>query len=168
LSGLASELSRKIAQRISAQAANLVTVAGELHDAFLERIAKSVTGTNRPSVSVNILWPNRKGHSASAEAEFGVLLQKAGFAVVDANSDHKPDIEITGVDDSSAGPRHGGLYSYRCVIELKVQERRTGNIIAYDRQEGTAADAARAGADRTAQVHAVDGLAERILPLLAK
>jgi TolB-like protein len=168
LTDLTSDLSKKIAQTISTQATNFAAVATESNEARLERIIKSISGTNRPSVSVNILWPNRKGHSASAEGEFGNILLKAGFPVVDANSDRKPDIEITGVDDLSAGPRHGGMFSYRAVIELKVQERRSGNIIAFDRQEGAATDATRAGADRTAQVNAVDGLAERVLPLIAK
>jgi hypothetical protein len=58
--------------------------------------------------------------------------------------------------------------SFRAVIELKVQERRTGNIIAFDRQEGTATDADKVSANRSAQVNAVDALAGRILPLLAK
>jgi TolB-like protein len=168
VAGLTTDLSRKIARTISAQATNLVAAAEESHAEYLERIIKGITGTNRPAVSVNIVWPNRKGHSASAEAEFGVVLLKAGFTVVDSNSDRKPDVEITGVDDASPGPRRGNLYSCRAVIELKVQERRTGNIIVFDRQESTANDVAKAGANRSAQVNTVDGLAERILPLLAQ
>jgi hypothetical protein len=54
------------------------------------------------------------------------------------------------------------------VIELKAQERQTGNILAFDREEGIATDGSQVGADRSAQVKAVDGLAERLLPLLAK
>jgi hypothetical protein len=98
----------------------------------------------------------------------GIILQKAGFTVVDSNSDRKPDIEITGVIDISPGPRRGELFSFRAVVEAKVQERRTGNIIAFDRQSGDAVDVAKSGANRSAQVRAVDGVAERILPLLAK
>jgi len=166
---LTSNLSRKIAQTIREQTTNLIAAAQESSAERLERIIKNINGTNRPSVSINILFPRGKSrHSATAEGEFGVILLKAGFAVVDANSDRKPDVEITGVDDISAGPRQGGLFSFRAVIELKVQERRTGKIIAFDRQEGTATAAARAGADRTAQANAVDALAERVLPLLAK
>ena len=93
---------------------------------------------------------------------------KTGFTVVDANSDRKPDVEITGVADISPGPRHAGLFSFRVVIDLKVQERRSGTIIAFDHQESGATDASKAGANRAAQVNAVDALAERILPLLAK
>lgn len=165
---LTSSLSKKIAATISEQAVNLIAPAQESSAARLERIVKSITGTNRPSVSINIFWPSRKGHSATAEGEFGAILLKAGFTVVDANSDRKPDVEITGVADISAGPRRSGIFSFRTVIELKVQERRSGTIVAFDRQEGTATDSTRAGADRSSQVNAVDTLAERILPLLAK
>jgi hypothetical protein len=53
-------------------------------------------------------------------------------------------------------------------IEVKIRERRTGKIIAFDRQVGTAAGVGQGIVGRVAHVNAVDGLAERILPLLAK
>ncbi|HUA38305.1 MAG TPA: CsgG/HfaB family protein [Candidatus Sulfopaludibacter sp.] len=167
LAELTSDLSRKIAQTIMAQTTNLVATAEESHAERLARIVKSIKGKNRPAVSVDVVWPNRRGHSSTAEAEFGAILLKAGFEVVDSNSDRRPDVEITGVDDASSGPRRGNLFSFRAVIDLKVQERRTGNIITFDHQESTATDIARAGADRAAQVNAVDALAARVLPLLA-
>jgi TolB-like protein len=164
---LTTDLAKKIADTIRAQTTNLVTGAQETHEQWLTRLVQSIPGTNRPVVSVRINLPAR-GTTATATGEFGILLEKAGFTVVDANSDQKPDIEITGVCDLSPGPRQNGLFSFRAVIELKVQERRTGQIITFDRQESTATDAARAGANRSAQVNAVDALAERVLPLLAK
>ena len=167
LMDLTSTLSRKIAQTINAQTTNLIMVAQDSHAARLERIVKSITGTNRPSVSLGILlkngWP-----SATTTGEFGIILLKAGFKVVDRKSDRKPDMEITGTISNSAGPRHGDLYSYGAVIELKVVDRQTGNIIAFDRQESTVTDATAMSANRSAQACAVDALAERVLPLLAK
>ncbi|MGD0411812.1 MAG: CsgG/HfaB family protein [Verrucomicrobiota bacterium] len=165
---LTDKLSGKIARTISDQTTNLVAPAQETSAQRLARIIKSIPGANRPSVSVNILLPAGTGHSAAAEAEFGIVLLKAGFQVVDEKSDRKPDLEMTGVDDISAAPKQGGLFACRAVIELKVQERRTGNIVLFDRQESTATDTALSGADRAAQINAVDALAERVLPLLAK
>jgi TolB-like protein len=166
---LISDLSSKIAATIASQASNLVMDAPETSAARLERIVKSIQGTNRPSVAFDIFWgSNQKKHCNAAEVELGVVLLKAGFPVVDARSERKPDVQIKGVYDHSEGPQRGDLFSYRAVIELRVQERRTGNIIAFDRQEGVATDASNVGADRAAQVLAVDGLAERLLPLLAK
>jgi TolB-like protein len=168
LMDLTSQLSRKIAQTISDQATNLIAAAQESSADRLEQIIKGINGTNRPSVSVDVFTPNRKGHCATIEGEFGVILLQAGFTVVDANSDRKADVEITGVADNSTGSRQGGLFSGRSVIELKIQERRTGNILAFDRQESSATDAAKGSASRSAQVNAVDAMAERVLPLLAK
>jgi TolB-like protein len=166
---LSAALSRKIAKTISDQATNLITPAQESSEDHQERIIKSISGTNRPSVSVDILYPVGKGrHSATAEAELGHILLSAGFAVVDGHSDRKPDIEITGMDDIGPGPRQGALYNYRCVVDLKIQERRTGEILGFDHQVSTATDTARAAADKSSQVNAIDALAERVLPLLAK
>jgi TolB-like protein len=166
---LTSDLSRKIAQTINDQATNLIMVAQESSAERLERIIKSVNGTNRPTVLINIhAPPGNSPPSATPTGEFGNILLKAGFNVVERNSDRKPDVVITGVVDPSEGPRHGDLFSFQAVIELKVQERRTGNIICFDRQESTATDVTRVGADRLAEVNAVDALAERILPQLAK
>lgn len=168
LSKLTTDLSEKISQTISSQAGNLVAATVESHDQLVERIVKSVNGTNRPSVSVNIVLSDGKQHSVTAEDEFGAILLKAGFAVLDANSDRKPDMEITGVVGVSAAPPHGEMFSYRAVIDLKIQERHSGNVIAFDHQEGTATDSTKASADHVCQINAVDGLAERVVPLLAK
>jgi TolB-like protein len=172
LSKLTSDLSHKIAQTISDQATNLVITVQESNAERLARIIKSISGTNRPSVSVNILQTNGKGHGkehcVTAEGEFGSVLLKAGFTVVDANSDRKPDVEIAGVADTSIATRQGALFSGRTVIELKIQERRTGNIITFDRQESIATDVTRSTANKSAEVNAADALAERVLPLLAK
>jgi len=166
---LTSDLSRKIAQTISDQRSNLTMAAQESSAERLVRIIKSIKGKNRPSVSVNIFLPRGKErHSDPAEGELGAILLKAGFPVVDANSDYKPDIEITGVVDVSGGSRRGDLFFSSAVIELKIQERRSGAIIAFDHQERTAADVGLPTARRQAQVNAVDDLAERFLPLLAQ
>lgn len=165
---LSAELSRKIAQKIRDEVANFVT-ENKSHDEYLDRIVNGVKGTNRPTVSVGFHLPRGANwQSATANGEMGILLQKAGFTVVDSNSDRKPDIEITGVIDTSQGLRRGELFSFRAVVEAKVQERRTGNIIAFDRQASEAVDVAKASANRSAQAKAVDGVAERILPLLAR
>ena len=166
---LTSALGRKIAQTINVQTTNLIMAAQESRAERLERIVKSITGTNRPSVLVNVHGSSGKSPpNSTATAEFGIILLKTGFKVVDKNSDRKPDVIVSGVDEAKEEPRHADLFSYQAVIELKVQDRRNGNIICFDRQESTATDATKVGASRAAQVNAVDALAERVLPLLAK
>ena len=169
LMDLTSVLSQRIAQTISDQATNLIAAAQESREERLERIIKNITGTNRPTVSVNIgQSPNPSNPSKPTEAAFGEILMKAGFTVVDANSDRKPDIEITGVKDHNVGPRRGSMYSASVGISLKVQDRRTGALISYEHEVDFAADATKKGANDAALDRAVNALAEKVLPLLAK
>ncbi len=168
---LASDLSRKISQTISDQLTNLVAPTEESHEERVARIVQSVTGTNRPVVSVLIRWstaPNRNWGPSTVHAEFGNILLKAGFKVVDGRSDMKPDVEITGIEDLSPGTAQRGFFTYRAVIDLSVRRRLTGEILAYEHGEGTATDTTKSGADRAAQVNATDTVAAKILPLLAK
>jgi TolB-like protein len=169
LTDLTSDLSRKIAQTITIQVTNLLLPAIESRAERMERIIKSIAGTNRPSVSVSIKHVNGKPWRETAvEGELGAVLLKAGFPVLDENSDRKPDVQIVGGGCVTARSRHGGLFASSYALDVKVQERRSGNIITYDHQESTATDSGQAAASAAAQIKAVDDLAERVLPLLAK
>ena len=169
---LTSQLSLKIARIISGQTPNLTAPPEETSAEHLDRIIKGITGTNRPSVSVNIHFRegrNRKSHGSTAmEGEFGTVLLKAGFPLVDANSDRKPDIEITGSEKGSAGPRKGDLFSFVEDVDVKVQERRTGKILALEHLAGSATEGAPGAAEAAAPVKIVDEICDRILPLLAQ
>jgi Curli production assembly/transport component CsgG len=168
---LVSDLSQKISQTISGQLANLVAPTEESHEERIARIVQSVTGTNRPVVLVRINWPNRPNRNAgpsTVHGEFGILLLKAGFKIVDGRSDLKPDVEITGTEDLSPAASQRGFFTFRAVIDLSVRRRLTGEILAYGHGEGTATDVTSSGADRAAQMNATDEVAATILPLLAK
>ena len=170
LLGLTDDLSRKIAQTISVEAGNLVAPAQETSAQRLDRIIKSIPGTNRPSVSIDIRWYTGLDphNSAPAQSEFGTILLKAGFTVVDEKSDRKADIEITGVEHTSSPPHEGGLFSFQCVDEVKVQDRRTGAILAFVHEEATGTDASSSAAKQASRVNVIDAVAEKVLPLLAK
>lgn len=164
-----SELAQKISKTILEKSANLLAARPESRDERIERILKSIEGTNRPSVSISIVFLSldNKSHSAASEDELGTILLKAGFPVVDQNSEQKPDILITGVANYDQGTQHGDLFTSGGETELKVQERKSGRIIAFERQESTVTDSSKRVANRAAQANAMDGLAEKILPLLA-
>jgi TolB-like protein len=103
---LTTELSRKIAQSISDQETNLLAAAQEPREARLARIIKSATGTNRPSVSVDIREPRAGIHPRYIiNAELASILMKAGFTIADDNSERKPDVQITGVSATSEAPQ---------------------------------------------------------------
>ena len=171
LLALTTGLSSNIARTISMQATNLVAPAVESHDERVARMVKNLKGKNRPSVSISLTGYNMLGQNWGDEIvknEIGGILLKAGFTVVDEASDQKPDVQITGSVASETGMPRGGLLTGRSTIELKIQERRTGNIIGLDHQEATASDLGVALASKSSQIKAVVELAERILPLLAQ
>jgi TolB-like protein len=167
---LTAELADKIAKTISEQEASLLAAPSQTREERVEKIVKSIQGTNRPTVFVSVVFlrADAKGHSVASEDELGAILLKAGFPVVDQNSEQKPDLVISGVANYDVGTKHGELYTCAGETELKVVERKTGRVIAFERQESTVTDSSKRVANRAVQANAMDGLAERILPLLAK
>ena len=105
------------------------------------------------------MWPGdpKTVYTATAEWEFGIILLKAGFLVVDAQSERKPDIEIKGVCDHSEGPQRGEFVFKPRRHRVESAGRETGNIIVIDRQEITATGPTSGAADRLAQVIEVGG-----------
>jgi hypothetical protein len=169
IADLSGELAKKISKIVAEKADTLVaeTVSREER---IKKIVDSLKGGKRPAVSVKIA--ERHFGTAvidpAAETELSLVLQKAGFTVVDDKSDKKPDIEITGEAFSAFGMRKGNLISCRSRIELKAQEREGGKIILVDRQTSVAVDIAEQIAAKSALQNVVDELAERLLPALAK
>jgi TolB-like protein len=170
LSGLTSDLSRKIAQTIQEQVTNLESAQQESSEARLERIVKMISGTNRPAVSISITGYNW-GHTWRDDGvanELGLILMKAGFPVMDQNSDRKPDVEITGSLTWDTRKQRGNMSVCSATLDLKAMERRTGVIKILEHQESTATGVGEMVAASAAKVKVADDLAERILPILAK
>lgn len=164
---LTSKLSRKIAQTIREQASNFVNET-QSHEERIDRILKNIVGTNRPTVSVNIYWwRGPKDPCIAANTEMGIILQKAGFVVVDGQAERKPDVEISGLIENDDGPQRGNLFSTHAVVDIKVQERQTGKIIIFDHQTADAVDIGQNASRKSAAAKAVDSLAERVLPMVA-
>ena len=170
LGKLTDDLSQNISETISKQYTNLI-VTTETRDVRVDRIVKAVKGKKRPSILISIVdhLPDDKiSSNFGVVTELGILFQKTGFTVIDEKSSNKPDIIITGIASSDWGLKHGELYSCRSLIEIKVQKRRTGDLLNFDRQENEAVDIGKYTAAKKAMLIATDNLAERLLPLLAQ
>jgi hypothetical protein len=138
-----------------------------------ERIAailKSLRDGKRPAASVKISERHfgQPTRDPAAETELLVLLQKAGFPVVDEQSKQKADIEITGEAFSAVGLRKGNLISCKARVEVKVHDLRNRKLLLVDRQTSVAVDVAEQTAGKMALENAALELAERILPRLPK
>jgi hypothetical protein len=163
------ELAKKVAKVIADKGDTLVAKA-ETREEKIARMIKALPAGKRPSVSVKIAERHFGAPviDPAAETELSIILQKAGFTVVDDKSEQKPEIEISGEAFSAFGLRKGNLISCRARVELKVHKQGSGKILASDRQTSVAMDIAEQIAAKTALQNAAVELAERLVPTLAK
>ena len=170
LEAVTMKLSREIAQTIADNSTNLLAGAVSERGERISQIIANIKGSKRPAVSIRIdeQLPDGAGSFQTTGTELGMLLQKAGFTVVDEKSDRKPDLIITGEAMAATTAKNGSFYSAHATLEIKAQERTSGKILSFDRQEEVAADIGEQMAARKALENATDELAQRILPLLAQ
>jgi len=170
LEAMTSEMAKKIAQTIADQSTNLIVTVPVSREERIAQLIKNINGKQRPAVSVKIneQMPGDPTAHQTAETELGLLLQKAGFTVVDEKSDQKADVIITGDAILADSQKTGKLFSGHAILEIKAQQRTTGKILSLDRQEGVAVDVSEAIAAKQALENATDDLAERLLPLLSQ
>jgi hypothetical protein len=169
LSGFCEDLAKKIATTIGARSETLVAKA----DSREEQIKKTVeTGKATKPLAISVNIPERHyGAAASdpaAQTELVSLLQQAGFEIVDAKSDKKPDIEISGEAFSAMGWRKGNLSACKARLEVKAQTRKEGNILFTGSQTSVATDLAEQTAAKTALENAVLEIAPKLLGSLNK
>ncbi|MEI7935579.1 MAG: CsgG/HfaB family protein [Verrucomicrobiota bacterium] len=167
ITDLSGDLAKKIAATVSEKGDTLVAKVESREDR-IARIKKSVSGKTLPSVSVKI-GERHFGQPVvdpAAETELSLILKECGFALKDDKSKEKADVEITGDAFSAYAMRKGNLISCKARVELKAQ-RRTGEMLAVDRQTSVTVDITEQTAAKTALQQAAAEIAERVLPKLA-
>ena len=168
ITDLSSDLAKKIAATVSDKGDTLVAKV-ETREDRIARIKVSLKEGKLPTVSVRI-GERHFGQPVidpAAETELGLVLKECGFTLVDDKSKEKADIEITGDAFSAYGMRKGNLISCKARVELKAQKR-SGEILAVDRQTSVAVDIAEQTAAKTALQQAATELAERLVPAILK
>jgi Curli production assembly/transport component CsgG len=169
LDDLATTLAGKVAASINARSDTLLAQVPSREDR-VEAIKKQLGDGKLPAVAIRI--PEQHFGSPvvdpAAQTELGLLLQQCGFTLVDEKSDRKPDVEITGEAFSAFGARRGNLVSCKARVELKVQTRSEGKILAVDRETSVAVDITEQTAAKTALQNAAAELASRLAVKLAK
>jgi hypothetical protein len=169
LTELSAELARKIAKAVTDKSDTLVAKV-ESREERVEKIFRSLNEGARPGVSVRVSERHFGApvRDPAVETELSLILQQAGFTVLDDKSKDKPDIEIAGEAFSAFALRKGNLVSCKARVELKIHERKTGKILAIDRQTTVAVDITEQTAAKAALQNAALDLAERVLPKLLK
>src|SRR5262249_18010020 len=168
ISDLSAELAKKIAATVAQKGDTLVAKV-ETRAERIKKIKAKIPNKKLTSVSVKI-GERQFGQPVidpAAETELGLILQECGFTLVDEKSKERPDIEITGDAFSAFGMRKANLISCKARVELKAQKR-SGEILAVERQTSVAADIAEQSAAKLALQEAATELAERLIPKLAQ
>lgn len=162
------ELAPKIAAVIEKRSGELVARV-EDPAARLARLKQLLAGKPLPTVSVSISEEHigRRVSDPAAETEVQLILQQTGFGLIDPKSGHNADVAVTGEAFSEFGARRGNLISCRARVEVKVTDRRTGELLLADRQTDVAVDLAEHIAAKKALENAAAKLVDRIVQRLA-
>lgn len=169
LSGLAGSLADAIAQTITTQSDRLlpaVAAPGDRLATLREKLGKG----KKPVLTVSI----REQHvgqaslDPAAETRLLMLAQETGFTVLDRQSGNtsEADVVITGEGLSAFGSRIGNLASVKSRLEVKAVDRKTGRVLAVDRQAVVTVDLNDQIAGKAGLEEAAARIAERLLPKL--
>lgn len=101
----------------------------------------------------------------AVETELSKICLDLGFKVGDKND---ADILLIGEGFSQFGARHGNFNSVKARVELKALDRKTGRLLAVDRQTAVSVDLAELVASKSALQDATVRIASRLLPTMLK
>jgi TolB-like protein len=170
LDGLVVKLSETVANVI-VQRANDLVAKPLTHVDRMAELRKKLDGVARPTISIEIP-EHHLGQITSdpaAETELALICTELGFKVIDAKANQADaDILIVGEGFSEFASRHGALTSVKARLEVKALDRKTGQLLAAERQTTIAVDLAEQIAAKSALQESAAKIAERLLPILAK
>lgn len=169
LGALAGRLAEAIDEALTAQGPNLVPRAVPRADRLAELNARLGAGA-RPVIAaqVNERHLGPPAADPAAQTEVTKVAKDLGFEVIDADEAGRgrADVLLIGEGFSEAGGRVGDLISVRARVELRAVDRKTGKVLAVDRQTVVVVDLSEQVAGKSALQAAAGQLAERVLPKL--
>jgi TolB-like protein len=169
LAPLVGQLAAEIAKTVKQQSDKLVAPDIKLEDR-IAALKKTMGDKKRPSVAVHI--PERHVGQATidpaAATEVTLFCKETGFEVFDTTDAEKADVKLEGEGFSEFGMRRGNLVSVKARVELKAVDRKTGQVLATDRETAVEVDLTELIAGKKALQSAAARIAERMLPKLVK
>ena len=170
LAPLVEALGAKVGEAIVKRAGELV--AKQLsREEQVAALQKRLGKAKRPSVLVSIAERHvgQPTIDPAAQTELILLLSETGFTTIDPTNGapSQADVLIQGEGFSEFAGRIGELTSVKARLEVKAVDRRTGKIIAADRQTTVMVDLTEQIAGKSALQNAAASIAERMLPKLA-
>ncbi|HVC96455.1 MAG TPA: CsgG/HfaB family protein [Pirellulales bacterium] len=171
LGPLVEKLGAQISEAIVKQSGKLVAKRVKVEDRIANLLKKLKDG-EKPTVSVNVSERHigQPTIDPAAQTEISRFCQETGFTVIDSDekTKRKADVLITGEGFSEMQGRVGNLASVKARVEIKAVDRKTGKVLATDRQTAIAVDLGEQVAGKTALQDAAAQIAERLLPKLLK
>ncbi|MDR0327540.1 MAG: CsgG/HfaB family protein [Planctomycetaceae bacterium] len=169
------KLTEKLAQDITAvilKDADKLVAKPPTHDNRLEALKEKIKEKTLPTVMISIpeTHINRQNIDPAAQTELSVFCTELGFTVLDRKLGDRTeaDIMIVGEAFSERGLGIGNLISVKARVEVKAIDRKSGKIIAIDRQTTVAVDLAETIAAKNALQQAGAALAERVIPKIVQ
>jgi hypothetical protein len=171
LDGLVEDLAESVATTIADRATDLVANPVTREDR-VAAISESLGKGKRPSVWIDV--PERHvGQTTlnpAAATELTLFCKELGFEVIDHREGNRngADVLLVGEGFSQFAARHGNLVSVKARLELKALDRKTGKVLAIDRQVAVGVDLAEQVAGKSALQEAAADIAGRLLPKIVK
>lgn len=168
---LVEKLAGQLSEAIRKNADKLVAKAASTKDR-LAALQKALKKGDRPSLLIQVSERHIGAPriDPAAEIELTRFAKETGFMVLDAEEAARgaADILIKGEGFSETVARNGGLITVRARVEIKATERKTGKVLAVDRQTAVVVDLGEQIGGKKALQEAAAMIAERILPKLVK
>jgi TolB-like protein len=125
--------------------------------------AAIIIGSSRPGVRRAPLDP-------AAETEIMLYCKELGFEVIEPKVGNKQeaDVLLTGEGFSEFASRQGGLISVKARLEMKAVDRKSGRVLAVDRQTAVVVDLTEQIAGKSALQEAAAEILERLLPKIVQ
>ena len=137
----------------------------------LAKLKKALDGKPQPTVMIKVAERHVGAPTIdpAAETELTLWCKELGWKTIDPVAGNKgdADILITGEGMSEFSARRGGLVSVRGRVEVRAVDRKTGTVLAIDRQMERAVDSTELIASKQALQQAAATIAERLLPKVA-
>lgn len=168
LAPLVEQLAEKIDEAIKERCSQLVAQEQKHEDRLAALKKKLRNAGEKPKLWIKVTERHvgRQTIDPAAETEFALFANEAGFQVIDhkQGSRKQADIIVEGEAFSELATRNGNLISVQARVEIKAVDRRSGRIIASDRQTEIVVDLAEQVAAKSALQKGGAAIAERLLP----
>ncbi|MBI1853111.1 MAG: hypothetical protein HYR85_22470 [Planctomycetes bacterium] len=169
LATLTDSLAGKIAKKIESEGDKLVAKERKPADRIAD-LRSALGDSARPSVRIQV----RERHvgqlqlDPAAQTELARLCKETGFVVLESGATDLPDVTLEGEGVSELLTRRGELASVKGRVEVRAVERKTGRVIAVDRQTAVIVGLGEQLAGKAALERAAAEIADRLLPKLVQ